>query len=155
VGWVNGEGIEARKPEGSRNTRFFCKKCGDYIGEDATTPLGIIALPTHVAKGEVSTPCLFFGVCSISSMTRSDLIVSAFLVHGIQREPFWHCRSMTATSPTTISSMPTVSPTPTTPSPNGRHCQTASAWYVVVVGAGNWNIVCRAPVVPVFCRTAN
>jgi hypothetical protein len=55
VSWINHSDIEARKPEGSRNTRFFCKKCGDYVGEDATSPLGIIALPTHVAQGEVSS----------------------------------------------------------------------------------------------------
>lgn len=45
VTWTNEEGLEAKLPPNSRNTRFYCKQCGTYMGEDATRPLGVIALP--------------------------------------------------------------------------------------------------------------
>jgi hypothetical protein len=42
---VNEEGLQAELPPSSKNTRFYCKKCRTYMGEDATRPLGVIALP--------------------------------------------------------------------------------------------------------------
>jgi hypothetical protein len=36
-------------PPGSRNKRYHCKKCGTYVAEDATRPLGVLALPLSAA----------------------------------------------------------------------------------------------------------
>lgn len=49
VTWVNEAGLVASLPPNSRNTRFHCKQCGTYMGEDATRPLGVIALPLERA----------------------------------------------------------------------------------------------------------
>lgn len=51
--WINEAGVRKELPEGSKNTRFYCNSCNDYLGEDATRPLGIVALPLHRAVGEV------------------------------------------------------------------------------------------------------
>lgn len=40
-------------PQGSRNERRECSSCGSYIGEDATTLLGVVALPLESAQGTV------------------------------------------------------------------------------------------------------
>ena len=49
VAWVNKAGMEEVLPPGSRNKRYYCKCCGDYIAEDATRPLGVLALPLSAA----------------------------------------------------------------------------------------------------------
>jgi hypothetical protein len=50
VKWLNEEKIDKRLPENSRNYRYYCKSCNDYIGEDASRVLGIIGLPIHLSK---------------------------------------------------------------------------------------------------------
>jgi hypothetical protein len=40
-------------PEGSKNQRYYCKSCDDYIGENALRPLGMFAFPLHRAVGDV------------------------------------------------------------------------------------------------------
>lgn len=47
---VNEEGIRRETPPTSRNPRWYCKSCGDYLGEDVTRTLGAIALPLHLCK---------------------------------------------------------------------------------------------------------
>lgn len=63
VEWVNKAGMVESLPPGSRNKRYHCKCCGSYIGEDATRPLGILALPLSAAvnshgraTGAITTP---------------------------------------------------------------------------------------------------
>lgn len=44
-----GEGFAVRRPDGSRNDRIYCASCSEYMGEDATGPLGVVALPLSAA----------------------------------------------------------------------------------------------------------
>eukprot|EP01125_Pyxidicula_operculata_P021282 TRINITY_DN8132_c0_g1_i1.p1 TRINITY_DN8132_c0_g1~~TRINITY_DN8132_c0_g1_i1.p1 ORF type:complete len:857 (+),score=192.80 TRINITY_DN8132_c0_g1_i1:21-2591(+) len=50
VKFLNEEGLDKRYPENSKNLRFYCKKCNDYVAEDATRVLGVIGLPLHLSK---------------------------------------------------------------------------------------------------------
>lgn len=49
----NEAGMRKDTPPGSNNQRIYCAKCGDYLAEDASRPLGLFALPLHRAKGDV------------------------------------------------------------------------------------------------------
>ena len=49
VRWVNREGMREDTPHGSNNTRLYCGSCDGYLGEDATGPLGVVALPLDAA----------------------------------------------------------------------------------------------------------
>ena len=46
--WKNEENIDKRLPPNSKNARFYCKSCGDYIAEDATKFMGCFGLPLHL-----------------------------------------------------------------------------------------------------------
>jgi hypothetical protein len=48
IQWQGWENVVEKTPQGSKNARFYCKSCGDYMAEDATGPLGLWALP-HAA----------------------------------------------------------------------------------------------------------
>jgi hypothetical protein len=49
VQWTNFNGMTEVLPPGSRNKRYYCKCCGSYVAEDATRPLGVMALPLSAA----------------------------------------------------------------------------------------------------------
>jgi hypothetical protein len=49
VQWTNFNGMAEVLPPGSRNKRYYCKCCGTYVAEDATRPLGVMALPLSAA----------------------------------------------------------------------------------------------------------
>jgi hypothetical protein len=51
ITFVNESGMRKDLPPGSKNTRYYCASCSSYIGEDATRPLGVFALPLHRAVG--------------------------------------------------------------------------------------------------------
>jgi hypothetical protein len=40
-------------PEGSKNPRYYCKECGDYLAEDAKRSLGLVAVSLDAVKGEI------------------------------------------------------------------------------------------------------
>mmetsp|Transcript_79622 Transcript_79622/g.234158 ORF Transcript_79622/g.234158 Transcript_79622/m.234158 type:complete len:841 (+) Transcript_79622:58-2580(+) len=50
VKWHGGASIVDSVPEGSKNVRKHCGSCGSYLGEDASGPLGILALPHAAAR---------------------------------------------------------------------------------------------------------
>ena len=43
-------GLVMKYPPNSRNARFFCGQCSDYLGEDATATLGLVAIPLSIVK---------------------------------------------------------------------------------------------------------
>lgn len=45
VNWSSKEFLSWKTPKGSKNKRAFCSKCGDYVAEDASVSLGLIAFP--------------------------------------------------------------------------------------------------------------
>jgi phytoene dehydrogenase-like protein len=53
----NEAGIEARVPSNSKNPRLYCKKCNDYVAEDARRVLGVYALPLHRVDADKIDDC--------------------------------------------------------------------------------------------------
>lgn len=62
VRWVNRDGMVEDTPMGSQNTRLRCGSCRDYLGEDATGVLGVVALPLAVADEVRCSHCAGGGV---------------------------------------------------------------------------------------------
>ena len=54
--FINEEGMEKKLPPNSKNARYYCKGCGDYVAEDATRPLGVMGLPLHLVKVPSPSP---------------------------------------------------------------------------------------------------
>lgn len=44
VEWINEKNISAVFPQNSKNQRYYCNSCGDYLGENCLRTLGVIAL---------------------------------------------------------------------------------------------------------------
>ena len=53
VEWLNKGGMLASTPPNSRNVRYHCAGCGEYIAEDASRPLGLLVLPLSAVRGGV------------------------------------------------------------------------------------------------------
>lgn len=50
IAFIGQENIRGKLPTGSRNLRYYCRICDDYIGENAMAPLGLYMLPLRGAS---------------------------------------------------------------------------------------------------------